>query len=199
MPTTNSSSLTGHPAEHIFDFANLSLTNFLGSHVSVGYRTNTSLKQIKAFPIHCLPGFPDLFSRSLTPSSQTFHIPSPLDSCSVLPLPYLCFLLYQTHISLSSSQGFPLERLPIVSTALSSYFLPASLWTQHIPLIKTLDILYIPPPELNVSWELASFHAYIPVLSTLVSQWVLMELKYKPFLSQTSGFHSNVAFSRWQT
>lgn len=93
MPTTNSSSLTGHAAEHIFAFANLSLTNFLGSHVSVGHRT----KQIKTCLIHSLPGFPDpgqpLFSRSFTPAARLSISPHLWTPAPVLPLPYLCFFL----------------------------------------------------------------------------------------------------------
>lgn len=51
IPTTNSSSLIGHPAEHIYDGLISSLTNFLGSHVSVGHSTNTSLHSTnKDFP-----------------------------------------------------------------------------------------------------------------------------------------------------
>lgn len=105
-----------------------SLTNFPGSQESMGYRTNTSLKQIKTFPIHSLSAFLDqewfLFFMPLIPAHRNFPISSPLDSCSIHPLSYSCFFLYQIppHIPLSRSQGLTLKCPLMVSKTLSFHF-----------------------------------------------------------------------------
>ena len=110
------------------------------------------------------------------PICRTFHLSSTLDSRPVGLLPCLRFFLYQIppHISQPSSQGFALKCLLLVSTTLSSY-LPAFFRAQHISHIETLYILYDLLPELNVFWELASFHLWIPVLGTLLNKWVLTD------------------------
>ena len=110
------------------------------------------------------------------PICRTFHLSSTLDSRPVGLLPYLRFFLYQIppHISQPSSQGFTLKCLLLVSTTLSSY-LHAFFRAQHISHIETLYILYDLLPELNVFWELASFHLWIPVLRTLLNKWVLTD------------------------
>ena len=86
------SSLTGHPAEHIFDFANLfnKLPRVCGIQ-------NKHLAEANPLLIHSLSAFPDLgqpvFSRPLTPQSEPSHSSSPLHSCPVLPPPSLGFFL----------------------------------------------------------------------------------------------------------
>lgn len=116
----------------------------------------------------------------LTPSMQniSYLFIFGLLPCASTALPLLLPLSNSSSISLSSSQGFALKCLPLVPTTLSSY-LPASFWAQYIPHIKTLYILYDLPPELNVFWELASFHLWIPGLRTLLNKWVLTELNNK--------------------